>query len=78
MTTNLRPGYLRKNGVPYSGDATLTEYWDVFGSGPQPLLVMTSVVHDAKNLQTDWITSLNFKKEANGAKWDPTPCSSTW
>ena len=29
VTTNLRPGYLRKNGVPYSDKTTLTEYWDL-------------------------------------------------
>ncbi len=29
VTTNLRPGYLRKNGVPYSENAVLTEYWDL-------------------------------------------------
>jgi hypothetical protein len=79
VTTNLRPGYLRKNGVPYSADATYSEYWDLF---PRPngeqWIVITSVVHDPKNLQTDWITSLNFKKEANGAKWSPTACSTTW
>jgi hypothetical protein len=43
-----------------------------------PLLVITSVVHDPENLQTDWLTSLNFRKEPDGAKWDPTPCSTTW
>ena len=26
VTTQLRPGYLRKNGVPYSGSAVFTEY----------------------------------------------------
>jgi hypothetical protein len=79
VTTNMRPGYLRKNGVPYSADATLTEYWDLFvrGNGDR-WIVITSIVHDPVNLQTDWITSLNFKKEADGAKWDPTPCSTTW
>ena len=30
ITTNLRAGYLRKNGVPYSENAVLTEYWEVF------------------------------------------------
>jgi hypothetical protein len=79
VTTNMKPGYLRKNGVPYSAGATLTEYWDLF---PRPngerWLVITSVVHDPQNLQTDWITSLNFKQEANGAKWSPTACSTTW
>ena len=29
-TTNLRPGYVRKNGVPYSSDIRMTEYWDLF------------------------------------------------
>src|SRR4030095_9223392 len=26
VTTNLRPGYLRRNGVPYSANARVTEY----------------------------------------------------
>jgi hypothetical protein len=79
VTTNLRPGYLRKNGVPYSADATLTEYWDLFTRpNGDRWIVITSVVHDPANLQTDWITSLNFKKEPSGAKWDPTACSASW
>jgi hypothetical protein len=79
VTTNLRPGYLRKNGVPYSANAVLTEYWDAYATprGDQ-LLIITSIVHDPENLQTDWLTSLNFKKEPGGAKWDPSPCSTTW
>jgi hypothetical protein len=28
-TTNLRPGYVRKNGVPYSKDAIVTGNYDV-------------------------------------------------
>lgn len=27
VTTRMRPGYLRKNGVPYSGNAVVTEYF---------------------------------------------------
>jgi hypothetical protein len=79
VTTRMRPGYLRKNGIPYSADAILTEYWDLYprDNGEQ-WLVVTSVVHDPKYLQRDWITSLNFKKEADGSKWDPTPCSASW
>ena len=30
VTTDLRPGYLRKNGVPYSANAELKEYLDSF------------------------------------------------
>jgi hypothetical protein len=76
VTTRLRPGYLRKNGVPYSGNAVFTEYWDVHteASGDQ-YLVNTNVVDDPANLQAPWITSIHFKKEPDGSKWDPTPCS---
>jgi hypothetical protein len=75
-TTRLRPGYLRKNGVPYSGNTVFTEYWDVHkeANGDQ-WMVVTNVVDDSLNLQTPWVTSLHFKKELDGAKWDPTPCS---
>ena len=78
-TTNLRPGYLRKNGVPYGAATTMTEYWDVVrgGSGAQRILLLIEVV-DPQYLRTPWVTAVHFKKEADGAKWDPTPCSSRW
>ncbi len=75
-TTNLRAGYLRKNGVPYSENAIVTEYFDVapHPAGGQVLLV-TVVVDDPQNLRLPFIVSSQFKKEADGSKWDPTPCS---
>jgi len=79
VTTNMRAGYLRKNGVPYSENAKVTEYFDV---APQAnsgqLLVVTTVVDDPRYLLQPFIVSSHFKKEADGSKWDPTPCSSTW
>jgi hypothetical protein len=79
VTTNMRAGYLRKNGVPYSENATVTEYFDV---APQPnggqLLVVTTVVDDPRYLTQPFIVSSHFKKEADASKWDPTPCSATW
>jgi len=79
VTTNMRAGYLRKNGVPYSENATVTEYFDV---APQPgggqLLVVTTVVDDPRYLLQPFIVSSHFKKEADASKWDPTPCSTTW
>ena len=79
VTTNLRPGYLRKNGVPYSGDTVLTEYWDAFVAPDDARwLVITTVVRDPRNLQTDWITSLHFRREADGSKWKPSSCSAEW
>lgn len=76
VTRRLKPGYLRKNGVPYSGNAVFTEFWDVHTrpNGDQ-WMVVTNTVDDPVNLQIPWITSLHFKKERDGSKWDPTACS---
>ena len=75
VTTQMRPGYLRKNGVPYSDRAVFTEYWDLHteANGDQ-YLVDTNLVEDPVYLQTPWITALHFKKEPDASKWDPTPC----
>ena len=47
VTSNLRPGYLRKNGVPYSERATVSESFDI---APLPdggaLLLVNTVVED--------------------------------
>ena len=79
VTTNMRAGYLRKNGVPYSERATVTENFDV---APLPdggtLLLVTSIVDDPVYLNAPYIVSPHFKKEPDGSKWDATPCSSTW
>ena len=79
VTSNLRPGYLRKNGVPYSENAELTEYWEVFkrDNGEQ-WLTITTIVEDPRYLRQPRLIAIPFKKEANDAKWDPTPCSARW
>jgi hypothetical protein len=76
VTTNLSGGWLRRNGVPYSDAATMTEYFDRFAvAGGDEWLVVTTVVSDPKYLTQEFVTSTHFKKEADGAKkWDPTPC----
>lgn len=79
ITAHLRPGYLRKNGIPYSAQTVLTEYWDLVPHrNGDPWIVITSLVHDPVYLQNDWITALHFKKEPDGSKWDPEPCSARW
>ena len=79
VTSNMRAGYLRKNGVPYSERATVTEHFDV---APLPdggtLLLVNTIVDDPVYLNAPYIVSPHFKKEPDGSKWDPTPCSSTW
>ena len=77
-TTNLTAGWLRKNGDPYSENATVTEYFDRFKApNNDEWLVVTTVVSDAKYLNQDFVTSSHFKKEPNGAKWSPAPCKAS-
>jgi hypothetical protein len=79
VTTHIRPGYLRKNGIPYSANAVMTEYWDLNKeSDGSQWIEITTLIDDPTYLQEEWVTSLHFKKEPNGSKWDPTPCSSRW
>ncbi len=75
-TTNLTEGYFRKNGVPYSAGAVLTEYFDLLGEpdGSQ-WLVVKAIVDDPAYLTVSPITSSNFRKESNRNGWDPQPCS---
>jgi hypothetical protein len=79
VTTNLRAGYLRKNGVPYSERTTLSEHFDLAAlPDGDTLLLVTSIVEDPVYLNAPYVVSPHFKKEPDGSKWDPTPCSSTW
>jgi hypothetical protein len=79
VTTNLRAGYLRKNGVPYGDNATVTEYFSVARlRGGQEVLVVTAVVEDPQYLTQPFIVSSHFKKQADASGWEPTPCSAHW
>jgi hypothetical protein len=76
-TTALRPGYLRKNGVPYSAATVLTEYFNTLTApNGDEWLVVTTVVDDPTYLNAPYITSSHFKKIDNDDGWNPTPCSS--
>jgi hypothetical protein len=76
VTTNLRAGYLRKNGVPYSEKAVLTEYWDLGSerNGDQ-WITITSLVDDPQYLRMTYVTALQFRKEPDGGRWDPQACT---
>jgi hypothetical protein len=78
-TTNFREGYLRKNGVPYSDTASITEYFHRLPSEPgeDSWLVVISVIEDPKYLSQPFYTSTNFKLEADASKFAPTPCVTT-
>jgi hypothetical protein len=76
VTTHLRPGYVRKNGAPYSDRATVTEYWNLntLPNGDQWLTVITRV-EDPLYFTRPYTTSSDFKKLPGAAGWNPTPCS---
>jgi hypothetical protein len=79
ITTNLRPGYLRRNGVPYSTDATVTEFFVVapLGQGDR-VLIVTTVVDDPRYLQRPFVVSSHFKRDTDPSRWSPAPCVATW
>jgi hypothetical protein len=76
VTRNLTPGYFRKNGVPYSANAVLTEYF-VRMTEPtgDEYLAITRFLEDPTYLTGPFIRTVQFKKEPDGSKWAPTPCS---
>jgi hypothetical protein len=76
VTTNLRAGYVRKNGAPYSSQAVVTEYYDLnaMPNGDQWLTVTTKV-EDAVYFSRPYITTSDFKKLPGASGWNPTPCS---
>jgi hypothetical protein len=76
VTTNLRPGYVRKNGAPYSEKTTVTEYWDLntLPNGDR-WLTITTKVEDPVYFTRPYLTSSDFKKLPNAAGWNPTACT---
>jgi hypothetical protein len=74
VTTNLQSGWLRTNGVPYSENAVLTEYFDRFTDGTNEWFAVTTMVEDPANLTMPFVISSNFKREPDGSRWNPAPC----
>jgi hypothetical protein len=78
VTTDMRPGYLRRNGVPYSGSAILTEFFDRTDEpNGDAWLIVTSTLEDPTYLTQPLMTSTHFKREPDGSKWHPRPCEVT-
>jgi hypothetical protein len=75
-TTRMRPGYVLKNGVPYSANASMTEYFVrlVDDDGLQYLAV-TQVLEDSQYFVIPIVRTMLFRKQADGAGWNPTACS---
>lgn len=75
MTTRMEAGYLQRNGIPYSADAVLTEYFNrIHLPNGEDYLILTSIVDDPIYLEEPYVTSAEFKHEESGAKWAPSTC----
>jgi hypothetical protein len=75
VTSRMRPGYMRRNGVPYSDQAVLTEYYDrVNEPNGDSWLILTSSLDDPVNLTQPFMLTTHFKREPDGSKWSPRPC----
>jgi hypothetical protein len=75
-TTHLLPGYLRKNGIPYSTMTSVKEYFDRF-SEPDGTewFTVTTIVTDPVYLGMPFVTTTDFRRERDDSRWSPTPCS---
>jgi hypothetical protein len=78
QTSKMKPGYLRRNGVPYSANATLTEFFDrTMEPNGDSWLILTSIVDDPAYLFTPFIVTTHFKRELDGTMFRPRPCEAT-
>jgi len=76
VTTDLRPGYIRKNGVPYSENAVLTEYFDVLEPEENlSYLVVSATLDDPTYLSEPMLTAVHFRKQPGATGWNPSPCT---
>jgi hypothetical protein len=75
VTNRLRSGYLRRNGVPYSANTTMTEYYHrmTAPNGDVWITVVTEV-KDPENLTDPFVQSTHFKKLPANATFKPEPC----
>jgi hypothetical protein len=75
VTNNMTAAWLRKNGVPYSENAVMTEHWDRFTApNGDEWINVTTIIEDPTYLNQPFVTSTHFKKEPDGSKWAPAPC----
>jgi hypothetical protein len=76
VTTSLKPGYLRKNGAPYSARTTVTEYFDrnTMPNG-DVWFTVTTKVEDPVYSRGPYLTTTDFKKLPDASGWNPTACS---
>jgi hypothetical protein len=76
VTSNLRQGYIRKNGAPYSARTVVTEYFDLNAMpNGDNWFTVTTKVEDPVYFARPYLTTTDFKKLPDAAGWKPVPCS---
>ena len=75
VTTKLKPGYFRKNGVPYSANAVLTEYFTTLTDEGTDYLIVTNFLEDPQYLAQPYVRTVQFRRQPDSKGWNPTPCS---
>jgi len=75
VTGDLSPGWLRRNGVPYSERTRVIEHYQTFQdpTGAKWFDVATEVI-DPQYLNAPFFTTGDFVQEPDGSKWAPHPC----
>ena len=67
VTTNgLRPGYVRKNGIPYGANTVITENYVRLADEGDEFLVVTQSVDDPVNFAPPYVKTYEFKREKDG------------
>ena len=68
-TTHLKEGYVRRNGLPRSDHATLTEHWMLHGD----ILTVATIVYDPVYLTEPFIRTTDYELDLH--QWvPPYPC----
>jgi hypothetical protein len=75
ITNRLRPGYLRKNGVPYGPNTSITEYYHrMTAPNGDVWLTVVAEITDPDNLREPFVQSTHFKKLPANAAFRPEAC----
>jgi hypothetical protein len=76
VTTRMRPGYWQKNGLPYSANATMTEWFTTITEPDNnTYLLVTKLLEDPQYIQGAYYRTVQFRKQNDAMGWNPTPCS---
>jgi hypothetical protein len=78
VTTRVRAGYLQRNGVPYSENAVVTEFFNrTKEANGDEWLIVTTTVEDPQFLAARFTRSSHFKKLAANATFTPQSCENS-